>query len=180
MAKRKAATKKKAPAKRKAAAKKKPAPVDPAAVDAAIALLLTLCSQTEVRAQLAGKFPLSAESVGAAIDEAQRRLALAAGVDRTAELARSVARLNHLFQDAADPKVGLAVVRELNKLLRLYDAPGSEPGADLDAADRATLEAEIRAARAQLLPLALAPEDTALSELCRLAVGRIVELSRNQ
>jgi hypothetical protein len=66
-----------------------------------------------------------------------------------------------------DTKTALAAQREINRLQDLGAAAHLAGQAGADAA-------ELDEARRHLAPLALAPPDTPLPELCRLAVLRIL------
>jgi len=135
-------------------------------------LMLSGLSPAAVADAMAEKLGIPAEQIDAELAEARRRITLAATFNRDEELGRAILRLNDCYKQALgqkDPKTALTAERERIKLLRLdampIDTGGTGPGAD-----------ELAAVRAQLEPLNLAPPDTNVVELCRLAVARIVAL----
>jgi len=116
-----------------------------------------------------GYEPAAAKSL---VRLAVRRLALAARYNRDEELARAITRLNDLYKQSKgiqDAKTCLAIQRELNKLLSLYQhAPAAESGDGQSP--------EIEAARKHLAGLFTGGDAMPLVELCRLAAGRILNL----
>lgn len=114
--------------------------------------------------------PLTPDQVAPAIAEGRRRITLAADYHRDHEIGRAITRLNDLYRRALaaqDIKHALAAQRELTKLFDLARPP-------TDAAGPANEEAA--AIRRHLEPLDLAEPGTPTVELCRLAVGRIIDL----
>ncbi len=153
----------------------KPA-VPPDVLDQTVSLLLTLESINQVRQALTGKLGIAPDVAAAAITRARRRLALAAGFNFAEELGKAVKRLNQLYRRVLqdkDYRAALACQRDLNRLMGLYEAQAKE-----QAADTSIMAADHEAAKRQLSPLALHDGDAPLAELCRLAVGRIVELEQ--
>lgn len=120
------------------------------------------------------------------IDRAKAEFSRAAVFDRLAQRGLAIAQLRDLYNRAtkgdagmlADPKAALSVRRELNKLLALS---GSDATAERESATgTATSEAEIELQRVMghLQPLKLLQQpDAPASELARMAVQRIIELS---
>lgn len=107
-----------------------------------------------------------------AIEQASKRIAIAANYDKTEQVGLSIKRLNEIFGtsvEMADPKTALAAQKELNKLMDLYRA---EPG-EANSEGESAAEKEINAALAHLQPLEIAHPDTPLSELCRIAAQLI-------
>ena len=101
------------------------------------------------------------------VKEARDRLALAADVDRRHELGKAIQRLEGLFTQALeeDAKTALAVQKELNRLMCLYEV--TEP---VKAADRGTeSQQELARIADHLLPLNLAPAEYPLSGHARIA-----------
>jgi len=171
---------------KKKTAKRKPSPprakvaaVAAEIVDQTIALLLALESHNEVtKALTSDKMGLTAKAAEAAIAEAQRRLALAAGFDRTRELGRAIARLNNLYRRSIqiqDCKTALGVQRELNRLLDL-GAP-APIGAGAAAADPAHPDPPDDAGRAaaHLRRAYPAFQDLPLDELARMAAAELID-----
>lgn len=96
--------------------------------------------------------------------------------DKQEQLKQAISRCDALYAEAKqakDIRAALAAQRDLNRLLGLYDKAAKEQAVVASAA-----QSEIDAAREQLSPLALHDGDAQLTELCRLAVGRIVELEQ--
>ena len=92
------------------------------------------------------------------------------------QLKEAIRRCDTLYAEAkkeGDIRAALAAQRDLNRLMGLYDSATKEQAVVASAA-----QAELDAAREQLSPLALHDGDASLSELCRLAVSRIVELEQ--
>lgn len=126
---------------------------------------------------------LTAAQATKAIAAATEAIAHAASYDRVAEIGRAIVRLNDLYRQSLerkDTRTGLAIQRELNKLLRLYPEPSAAPPSDdVDAADASAagnVADELAATRAHLLPLGLAAADAPTVEHARLAVARIIDL----
>lgn len=171
---------KKKPAPKKTAKKtpKKPAPSPLAEelVGQAVLLMITMRAELDVRAacMATGEDGLGVDAPTAdrLIDEARRRITLAADYHRDVELGRAIERHNQLYEMAVsqnDPNAGRAIERERCRLLdlypRLHDQPGHHEG---------TNEADLELERilGYLLPLHLAPDGTPAAELVRLAVER--------
>ena len=174
--KKKTAAKKPAGKKKTAAKKKKkPPPAPPLVPDIVDGLVLILASgatQSAARDYATQTAQLDPAAAARHVDEAARRIALAASYDKQQELGTAYTRLNMLFQRAnggQDFKSALAAQKELNRLLSLYSAPaGSTPGdpAETGNADAAT---ELDAVRSHLEPLQLADAGSSVEELARLA-----------
>lgn len=172
---------KKKTAKPKAATRKRP-PARPAVpaeiVDQTIALLLALESHNEVtKALTSEKMGLTAKAAEAAIAEAQRRLALVAGFDRTKELGRAISRLNNLYRRSLqiqDCKTALGVQRELNRLLALGSAAPIGAGVHADDPDAPDPPDDAGRAAAHLRR-AYPAENLPLDELARMAAAELID-----
>lgn len=143
-------------------------------IDRVVGLVVSIRSRADVLKACAEdeELQLSRADAQVAIDEAMRRINLAAAVDFDLELGKAKTRLAELFQHA-NVKDALAVQKELNKLLGLYPKKGA--AAEPDAGDDAALE-ELAAARAHLAPLVDAGDDDPLDEIAR----RVVDLFTRQ
>jgi hypothetical protein len=129
--------------------------------------------------RVAAGLGVAPEDVPRVVDEARRKLTLAADYNRDEQLGTAISRLNELWGKAmrpaegapADVRTAVAVQKELNRLLDLYRPPSRNAGdANAGAAE------ELAAVRAYLAPLKLAAEATATAELARLAVSELMEL----
>jgi hypothetical protein len=174
MAKKKATRKKagrKKAAKKRAPRKPKPPAIQPAELDR---LILVLASGASVHAatQIAiEKCSLSPAVAAVHVEEAAKRIALAASVDRMTELGTAYTRLNLLFQSSlnqGENGVALSAQRELNKLLSLYRTPDDGPDPE------ETHSADLDAVRQHLEPLDLAAAGTPVEELARIAALTIM------
>lgn len=107
-----------------------------------------------------------------AIDEARRRIKIAAEYDRDEQIAIAFSRLNTLYSASCeiDPKTALAAQKELNKLLALYSGPTAE-AAQAGTGGTAAAD-ELARVAAHLLPLNLAPAEYPISEHARLAAAK--------
>lgn len=145
-----------------------------------IVLLLVSGATRSVVEEAICKLGLVGELAASAIAEARMRIQIAARWDRNDQLGTALVRLNDIYRRALaaqDAKTALAVQKELNRLLDLYRpsaAPPEKTGGERSLPD-SSATAEIAAARAYLVPLKLGDERTPLSELCRLAVLRIID-----
>jgi hypothetical protein len=140
------------------------------AVERAVLLLVSGMSLEAAVETLKGKLGLSPRKAEAVAKKAQKKIVLAANYDKTQELGTAIARLNDLYRRAVaiqDTKTALAIQRELNKLLDLYDRPVSESASTND---------DETIAREYLIKLGLGDETTPLPELCRRAAARIIDL----
>jgi hypothetical protein len=165
----KAASKK--AASKKAARKPRPPKLVADVVDGLVLVLASGATQTaatEYAVQNAGLAPILA---AAHVEEATRRILLAASFDRMEELGTAYTRLNMLFTRANsqhDYKSALSAQRELNKLLSLYRTPDDGPDTEEPPS------ADLAAVRQHLEPLDLAPPDTPVEELARIAALAIM------
>ena len=125
------------------------------------------------------KLNVDPAQVKGVIDEARKRLTVAADYNRDELLGTALTRLNDLYarciRQVADgnPNLGKAldVQREINRLVGLYKQPSvaAATGGGGEGAD------ELAAVAEHLLPLALADETLPLREHARLAAQRIRE-----
>lgn len=143
-------------------------------VDKVVLLLVTIRSRADVRRQCVEneKLRLTEDQADAAIDEAGRRIRLAAACDFDRELGTAKTRLAQLYGQAAkvmDFKTALAVQKETNKLLGLHArSPAAADPAGGDDTDALEL---LAAVRDQLAPLVDADADEPLEEIARRVVG---------
>jgi uncharacterized protein with PIN domain len=161
-------------------AKRKPKPMAPAppaiaeaVVERVVAKLVTIRSRAEVFTACLEDLDLALEpdQARAAIDEAQRRIRLAAACDLDAELGASKTRLVELFEKAmtaGELRIALQVQREINRLLALYGRDSADSTAGDGGSDAL---ADLAAARAHLAPLVAAGDDEPLEEIARRVVG---------
>jgi len=173
---RKKATRKKA-AKRsgkKATRTAPPEPIPPAVLDGLILLLVSGISPAAAETKAAEKWELTADTAAAAVSEAVSRIQIAADFNRQEEIGRAYTRLNMIFAKAnaqADFPIALSAQRELNKLLALHRPAGTETAAAPESNSAAETEDAIRQ---HLEPLELAPPETPLPELARLAALALI------
>lgn len=148
----------------------------PAKAEQIEALILLMASGTPPAAlrNKAGSDPINLQpgQIDAAVEEARKRITLAADYHRHHELGRAITRLQDCYKNARailDIRTALSCQRELNKLLRLYQAAA--------AAEPENIEPEAAdLLRAHLLPLGLANDDDTTEEIARRAVAEIVRL----
>ncbi len=163
-------------ASRKKTAKRKTSPrLDPNAVEIAVELLLLHNSLHRVQEELAAGLGKTPASVQPLIDEARRRLALAAGFDKVEELGRAVKRLNSLYQHSITGKnwqTALASQKELNRLLSL----GSNSGPSASTPDGDDPPGNHDEVAAYLRPAIDPGGSLPVEELARLAANEIAEL----
>ncbi len=157
---------------------KAPPPVDREIRDKLVLLLIGGVSSDIARVAAIERFKLTPAKADATVAEAQQAIILAAAVDRRRELGLAMGQLNDLYSkanQAKEVKTALAIRRELNKLLSLYDTDrlAAEAAAAADA-DGSTQDAqELGAIGAHLIPLDLAPADYPLREHARIAADLV-------
>ena len=146
-------------------------------IERIVGLLVSFRSRSEVYKVVVEHeaFKLSPAETTAAIDEASRRIALAANHDFDAEVGTAKTRLNDLYEKAlatADVKTALAAVKERNRLLSLYPRTTSLSGSPRGGTTEA--EVELLAIRTALLPLVGVDEEEPTSEIARRVVSLFV------
>ena len=147
-------------------------------LDKVIKMLVSGVSEEAVRHACVEKFGLDRARAAELVVEARQQITIAADYNRDEELGAAIARLRDLYSRsiaAGNVKTALAAQKELNRLLKLYDAP-HEPSGD---AERGEVRADHQAALDHLAPLGLADPDAPLAEHARLAVARILELQEH-
>lgn len=175
---------------RQAANKAKPAAADPPPiadeiVDRVVLLLVTIRSRADVLRQCVenARLALTVDQAAAAMAEATRRISAAAAYALDDELGAARIRLAELFARASkvqDFKTALAIQKETNKLLALYQSRTAAAGgsattaADDTAGETTAALAELAAARAHLATLLPAKPDENLADLARRVVGLFV------
>lgn len=164
-------------------AKPSETPVKPADMDRAILMLTSGMSRDAIEETAVAKMGLTPPDARRLVDAARRKLTLAANYNRDERLGEAITRLDDCYKKSLsiqDVKTCLGVQRELNKLLALYSPPPAPAPAAGDASAAGTgeaaaeLRAELDAARRHLAPMFSNGEKLPLSELCRLAAGRIL------
>jgi len=169
---------KKRPARKKKATRKRstrPSVRNHAAIEPAVLLIVSGCRRSDLVAGLVEKLEVDPQDVEAVLAEARRRITLAADYDRDEEIGTAKKCLEDLYNrsiTANDLKTALASRRELNKLMDLYQqaTPDRSDGQE----DAQTVRGELDQVRQHLEPLGLAPAGTAVAELARLAVARLL------
>jgi hypothetical protein len=127
------------------------------------------------------KLEVDPAQVKGVIDEARKRLTVAADYNRDELLGTALTRLNDLYarciRQVADgnPNLGKAldVQREINRLVGLYRQPSLPPSGGSEGGGETS--DELAAVAEHLLPLGLADEHLPLREHARLAAQRIRE-----
>lgn len=152
--------------------KKKDLPsASPEAVEAIVLLMVSGVSAKELPGVCVEKLKLKPAQVAGAIARAKRMITTAADYDRDEQIGIAVTRLNDLYSLAYkdnDKKTATHIQKELNKLLNLYHAPAADPQGGAH-------DEEIASARKYLAPLFDGGDSLPLSELCRLAAGRLMK-----
>ena len=127
------------------------------------------------------------DDAGMVLDEARKRIQLAADYNRDEHLGLAIKRLTRIIElslpgDPDDPKledlvetdlsVAIRSEIELNKLLKLHEVQSGNAGGDEDtpATDRAD---ELGLVRKHLAPMFDVADDYPVSELARMAAERI-------
>jgi hypothetical protein len=149
-------------------------PIPPAVLDGLILLLVSGISPAAAETKAAEKWDLTADTAAAAVSEAVNRIQIAADFNRQEEIGRAYTRLNMIFAKAnaqADFPIALSAQRELNTLLALHRPAGTETAAAPESNSAADTEDAIRQ---HLEPLELAPPQTPLPELARLAALALI------
>lgn len=126
---------------------------------------------------------LATRDIPRAITAARQRLTVAADYHRDTELARSITRLNGLYETSLniqDTKTALSTQKELNKVLGLYPQPAAAPQAtpqagapQLTGAGNAQVIEGVRLHLVGVFPDVSTPD---IVELARLAVLHIIDL----
>lgn len=145
---------------------------DTQAVERAVLMLVSGMTLDATITTLKEKIGVAAKKAESIAKKAQKKIILAAHYDKTKELGTAIARLNDLYRRAVaiqDTKTALAIQREINKLLDLYDKPTDTAATDIT-------DSENELARRYLANLGLGDESTPLPELCRRAAAKIIAL----
>ena len=146
----------------------------PDVIDKLVPLLVSNLTTGQINAA-AEKLGLLSQDLPSALALVKRRITIAADYDRDQQVGTAFVRLNDIYRRSLtvqDVKTALAAQKELNKLLSLYAAIPI----DVQTAEPKVGDEETEGAMEHLSSLGLAPEGTGLSELCRLAVARILKL----
>ena len=147
-------------------------------LDKVIRMLISGVSEEAVRHACVENFGLDHAEAAKLVVEGRQQITLAADYHRDEELGTAIARLKDLYSRsiaASEVKTALAAQKELNRLLKLYDAP-HEPSGEIETAE---VRADHQAAFDHLVPLDLAGPDAPLAEHARLAVAKILELQEH-
>jgi hypothetical protein len=153
-------------------------------IERIILWMISGLSGTDLETACVSKLNVDPTQVKAVIDEARKRLTLAAVYNRDELLGTALTRLNDLYSrciragvDGGGPNLSKAldVQREINRLTCLY-RPASL-GSFAEASQLGESAEELEAVGEYLLPLHLAGENYPLREHARLAAQRIAELS---
>ncbi len=153
----------------------KPAAIDPSVRDRLVLVLVAGADEAQAVQVATERLKLKATDAKAAVAAAQGAIVAAADVDRRRELAVAKLRLEELIakaKQAGELKTQLAGMRELSKLLALYDMRATAEAVNATAGE--TPEArELKAVASHLLPLKLAAADYPLREHARIAADRL-------
>jgi hypothetical protein len=133
-----------------------------------IVLFLTAGYRVDaIIAQCVKSFGVDEEQARKLVDEARRKITVAADYAREEQLGTAITRLNDLYSKSVasqDTRTALQAQRELNRLMGLYAAaPMDSGGGDDDAARRLDLIA------GYILPLKLTDERYPVEEHARVA-----------
>jgi hypothetical protein len=149
-------------------------------LDTVVLWLVSGMSDQAIAAACSGKLGLAPDDAKAAIDEARRRITLAADYRRDEMIGQALTRLNDLYgrclRRADEPAMltkALDVQKEINRLAGLHAKSVLEVEPD-------THNEELDAIAAHLLPLKLAGEAYPLREHARLAAQKIREMMLSQ
>jgi len=143
-------------------------------VDKVVLLLIAGHPPDAIRNAARANLGMAPDKVEPVIQEARRRLTLAAEYSRDEALGTAITRLNDCYKMAAtdrDAKTAVQCQRELNRLLDLYRPAEIDPGSLAPAAAE-----DLAAVREYVEPLGLGDDDTNTAELVRLAVDELVRL----
>lgn len=118
---------------------------------------------------------VSPDQIGQIVEDARKRITVAADYTRDEQLGKAVMRLEDLYAKsmaAHDIRTALQAQRELNRLLSLYaDARRADPGDD--DSDAGILRKQVELIAAYLVPLKLADASYPVEEHARLAAEMI-------
>lgn len=148
--------------------------LDPAALDAVIALFVKGYRPERIAELLTAdkSATIAPGSIDAYLSEARSLVTLAANYRRDEELGRAIRRYHDIYADATTAKehrCRIDAQKELCRLMRLYEDPEHAGTVDQDNA----AEVELEEIRGYLESLNLAAPGTPLAELARLAVEKI-------
>jgi hypothetical protein len=149
--------------------------VDPAVRERLVLVLIAGASDDQALELATTRLELKPAAAAAALDAAKQAIVAAAEVDRRRELALAKLRLEELIakaKEAGELKTQLAGIRELSKLLALYDAAGVEALAEKEG-EQTDAERELAAVAGHLLPLELAKPSYPVAEHARIAADWI-------
>ena len=123
------------------------------------------------------------EAAARIVSDARKRVVLAAQFDLSEETGKAFRRLEAIYSKASaerDLKTALQAQREMNQLLGLYrDKRAPDPGPD-GSQDGPSVDPRVAAIEGHLRPLGLAPPETPIEEVARLAVQKILELAESR
>ena len=103
-------------------------------IDKVVLLMVTGLSPEDLKTACIAKLSIPTEEVDAVINEARRRITVAADYNRDEQLGTAISRLNDIYSRSIrgkDIKTALTAQRELNKLMDLYREATSDPLASL-------------------------------------------------
>ena len=149
--------------------------VDPAVRDRLVLVLVAGASDAQALELATTRLQLKPAAAQAALDAAKQAIVAAAEVDRRRELAIAKLRLEELIvkaKEAGELKTQLAGMREMSKLLALYDATGVDAPAGNEC-EQTDAERELAAVAGHLLPLELAKPTYPVAEHARIAADYI-------
>lgn len=168
-------------AKKKAAGRKRSTEIGEEVVEGIVLLLVRYRDLRAAREQAIRDWKLDDKHADSAVEEARRRLTLAADYDRVEELARAIRRHNDLYEAAraaigekgaeatgSDINACTNILKEISRLLDLY-RPGNLPGGD-----NSREAAELRQVRGYLETLEIpGGDEMPVAELARIAVTQL-------
>lgn len=140
-----------------------------------VILLLINGMSTEAATGFCIQQGVSPDQVGQIVEDARKRITVAADYTRDEQLGKAVMRLEDLYAKsmaAHDIRTALQAQRELNRLLSLYaDERRADPGDD--DSDTAISRKQLELIAAYLVPLKLADASYPVEEHARLAAETI-------
>jgi hypothetical protein len=144
---------------------------DHPAIDKIVLLLVSGQGDEALRTACTEKLGVPASGIDDVLDEARRRVTLAANYDLAEQLGIAITRVNDIYARsirAGDIRTALNSQREISKLMSLYDVVVTDDDESISESD-----AELEQIRKHLFPLRLANKKYPLSEHARIAAERI-------
>jgi len=150
---------------------------DELTIDKIILLLTSGIGHAATLHAASEKLGLDPANAAVALDEARRRITIAADYNRDEQLGTAILRLNDIYKRSLgvqDYKTALSVQRELSKTLGLCQPAG----AITVQTELVDLAADVTAARSHFAALGFDDDSLPLYEIARRVVGLVINLQQ--